>query len=98
MSDVPGARRALLKVYKELRAAGLHQYADKMVDPLKQLHREPPIRRAGIRHPPVTAEIRDGVRAYAKAHPKAHFTSIARAFNTNPGRVSEIMNGKYDHL
>lgn len=42
----------------------------------------------------VTRKLRNEILAYAKQYPDAHQADIAAWFDVNPGRVSEILNGK----
>ena len=56
--------------------------------------RRPAVRRAPVRHPKMTEELAMMIREYAAAHPRAHMQDIAVRFDTNAGRVSEVLHGK----
>lgn len=43
---------------------------------------------------PVTEKTRRAVRAYSDLHPEMPMTEVARIFELNQGRVSEIRHGK----
>lgn len=60
----------------------------------EELSRRPPIKRAPVTSDPVAPELRRAVRRHSRANPKESYASIARRFNINPGRVSEILAGK----
>jgi hypothetical protein len=47
---------------------------------------------------PVTAAIRDAVKAAVRADPGVANRDIGRRFGIDGGRVSEIIAGQYDHL
>ena len=58
------------------------------------LFRETPVRRAPNRPVEITDAMKRDVRAYAYLNPNAHQVDIGAEFGINPGRVSEILNGK----
>jgi hypothetical protein len=58
-----------------------------------ELSRRPVRRRAAPSSAPMTAEMRDAIRAFHIAHPDRPQVEVARVFNVNPGRVSEALNG-----
>jgi hypothetical protein len=47
-----------------------------------------------VRSAPVTEKTRAAVRAYSDLHPELPMTEVARIFELNQGRVSEIRHGK----
>lgn len=52
------------------------------------------VRRAPARYARLTEERQAAIRAYASNNPTASYTTIARRFETGPGRVSEAVAGK----
>lgn len=42
---------------------------------------------------PITPELREEIRAYARENPELAQTQIGKAFNINQGRVSEALRG-----
>jgi hypothetical protein len=92
MSDIPRAREII-------------ELAARMMDPddparamlqvaLPMLTRESPVRRASIQKRRLTARLTKQICDYARQNPAAHLSDIAVHFNVNPGRVSEVLNGK----
>jgi hypothetical protein len=98
MSDIPYAREIIDRVHARLFYMGEQELADDLAEALQCMVREPPKRRAQVKSDPVTAKTRDAIKHYALAYPNRHITEIASHFCVNPGRVSEIINGKKDHL
>ncbi|WCA46265.1 hypothetical protein [Caulobacter phage ERS] len=64
----------------------------------KMLYRKPPIRKAPRKTGKVTKDRVEYVKMKAKAMPDASMMELAHYAGLNSGRVSEILNGKYDHL
>lgn len=60
------------------------------------LTRIAPLRRAKTSSTAITPDIVEKVRMYFLKHKDASQLEIAKKFNTNPGRISEILHGKYD--
>lgn len=96
MSEIPKAREMLVAVADALtagtttrQAAALALYAL-----LPMLTRDSPVRRAPVKRRPVTRALSAQICAYARQHADAHIDEIAARFDVNPGRVSEILNGK----
>ena len=82
---IPEIRSRLREIADELENEELHALADEM-------YRNSPVRRARPSSAPLTPELAEKIRDYAKRHPKMHQRDIAQRFNVNPGRVSEAMN------
>ena len=96
MSNIPKAREMLRNVAAALNdgkvtgpSAALAIYA---VLPI--LTRDPPVRRAPVKRRPITRQLAAQICNYARQHADAHMDEIAVRFDVNPGRVSEILNGK----
>lgn len=67
---------------------------EELYDLAEELKRQPAVRRAPVQSASMTDELAAAIRAYAAAYPTASFTTIARVFEVNAGRVSEILRGK----
>lgn len=81
------------EVQEQLRAIAA-EYADSRLEALAdELSRRPARRRAPSTSNPMTRQLRLEIRRYAEANPTASQSDIARAFNVNPGRVSETLRG-----
>lgn len=57
------------------------------------LRRRRPVRKAKPVSAPMTEELRDGIRAYAKANPTLTYAAIAGVYRVNIGRISEALRG-----
>jgi hypothetical protein len=67
---------------------------DELRDLAVHLYRRPAARRAVPQSRPITPELLAEMRGYAEQHPRASLARIAQVFDTNPGRVSEALQGK----
>lgn len=96
MSNVPQARVILRDVAKQLKSGSITRLnAAKVVSAtLPLLTRQSPVRRSPRRKRYVTRNLIGQIKAYARQNPLMHFDDIAAHFGVNPGRVSEILNGK----
>jgi hypothetical protein len=65
---------------------------DELNDLADALYRKSAVKRAKIKSPPLTPEMAEEIREYAKAHPDLHQQEIANHFGVNHGRVSEALN------
>ena len=97
MSDIPQGRKELRALARMLERGEVE--ADEAADEIRYildeyLLRDPPVRRAPNRPRRITAATKKLVRDYAASNPTAHQVDIGNAFGLNPGRVSEILNGK----
>ena len=59
-----------------------------------EIARRPAKRRAPVTSVPATPELKQKIKAYAKAHPSKSLAEIGRVFHVNGGRVSEALSGK----
>lgn len=89
MSNVPRARELLLDLARMLPG---HQR--RIIEHIvaAYLVREPRVRRAPVRPKEITPEIKAQVRELAQTD--MHQWEIGKRLGINPGRVSEILNGK----
>lgn len=96
MSNVPQARVILRDVVKQLKTGTITKLnAAKVVSStLPMLTRKSPVRRSPKRKRYVTQSLIGQIKAYARQNPLMHLDDIAAHFGVNPGRVSEILNGK----
>ena len=83
---IPEIRKRLLAIAANLGNVEIASLANELV-------RRPPVRRSKVSSQPMTPAIKRAIRHYARRHPNASQTEIARHFNVNPGRVSEAING-----
>jgi hypothetical protein len=58
-----------------------------------ELSRRSPTKRAPNVSQPMTDELAERIRAYARSHPNATQVQIGVRFEVNPGRVSEALRG-----
>lgn len=84
---IPEIRSRLHELAREHGISELHQLAE-------ETKRRRAVRRAPVRHPPLSDDQLDALKAYARANPQAHLQDIAVRFRTNAGRVSEALHGK----
>lgn len=96
MSNVPQARQNLTRLARDLQLGRITkpQAAEAIRESMKLLTRECPMRKAAPRKRYVTRRLVTEICAYAREYPEAHLSDIAAWFDVNPGRVSEILNGK----
>lgn len=89
MSNIPKAREMLKKFSTKLpdpqRLALLHIVHT-------YLYREPNVRRPPRKSRAVTTAVRTQI--FALAQTDMHVSEIANQLGVNPGRVSEVLNGK----
>lgn len=96
MSNVPAARQILRDVAKQLRQGNITKGAASaaIAKTLPMLTRQRPVRRAPRVKRYVTRRLISEIKAFARQHPEMHLSDIATHFGVNPGRVSEVLNGK----
>lgn len=93
-SDIPEARLYLMAARDVLKQMpGSEAFgALLMVDcALSHMHRRRPTRRAAVKSEPMSDQLREEIRLYARQRPDAHLQTIANEFGVNPGRVSEAL-------
>ena len=84
---IPALRERLRELADEHGIDELREIADKM-------YRRSHTRRAPNKSQPLTPELAEAIRDYKETHPDAHQREIGEAFNVNPGRVSEALEGQ----
>ncbi|RVA09405.1 hypothetical protein EN932_22800 [Mesorhizobium sp. M7A.F.Ca.US.002.01.1.1] len=95
MSDIPQARQELLVLADDLEGYGMPTSASTIMDIVEgYLTRRSPRRVARRVSAPMTAELAERIRKFAQAAPHLAQTEIAKAFQVNPGRVSEALAGQ----
>lgn len=94
---IPEIRKRLTAAANDLRTAKRTpvKVASELDFLVTELWRRKPRVKAGKRvtRTPMSPELRQTIRDYAKRHKTADQTAIGAHFNVNPGRVSEIMSG-----
>lgn len=90
---IPIIREQLDEVAKELRKAGLNDWADRVAFLSAAAVRRSPTKRAPITSTPMTAGLARLIRSHSAQHPKQSHQDIAALFNVNPGRVSQALQG-----
>jgi hypothetical protein len=94
-SNIPLARDRLNVIAAYLDGLGYKQTATEIGDIVANLlTRQSPIRRTPIKNPPVSVATKNLIKVYAVAFPLASQVEIGEACGVNPGRVSEVLNGK----
>jgi hypothetical protein len=93
MSNIPEARERLLKIADEIDWLN-GKLGDEVRGIVRDLMVRPTaIRKARAQSTPMTDELRDELRSYARRNPTKTYASIAHHFDVNPGRVSEALRG-----
>lgn len=95
-SNIPQARTILRRLAGELQRGAVTKpvAAHQIRQCLSLLTRASPVRRAPTAKEKLTPQLRAQIIAYARAYPDAHLSDIAEWFKVNPGRVSEVLNGR----
>lgn len=94
MSNIPEARQELLVLADDLDGYGLPTTASTIRSIVEDyLTRRSPKRVARRVSAPMTKELAERIRKFAQAAPHLAQTEIAKAFQVNPGRVSEALAG-----
>lgn len=91
MSNIPEARERLMALSFKMEPKVANEVRE-IVWTL--LMRERPKRRAAPMSPPLTKQLAKAIKTELDRRPKASLTQIARKFNVNTGRVSEVLHGK----
>ncbi len=93
MSNIPKARRELVRIARRLRAYGEDEAAGRIVHVIDQyLHRRSAARHMPIRSRSVTRSVREQIVDLAE-NTDMHSAEIAAKVGVNPGRVSEVLHG-----
>ena len=91
---IPQCRDRLELVAVTLDAMGYPSIAQDIRSVVKDMVRKSPVRRAKVKHNPLTETEKQQIREMAKANPNTHISEIAIAFDVNPGRVSEALRSE----
>lgn len=84
----------MLRGFPELTASSLSEAAIELELLAEEMRRRPPVTRSRAKSTRMTPEVIEAIKRYAAAFPDKSQVEIARAFNVNPGRVSEALAGK----
>jgi hypothetical protein len=101
MSEIIRARELLIEYLMDHTVC---PERERLKEVLALMTREPVIRKAPKKAPTVTAATRDYIKMIAAKYPKFSFMELAHiheektGYWINSGRISEILNGKYDRL
>ena len=93
---IPEIRKQLSQAANDLRSGRRppEKVADAIDRLVPELWRKKPRQLAGRKvRSPMTPELKQRIRDFAKAHPRKDQQDIATEFNVNAGRVSEILSG-----
>jgi hypothetical protein len=95
MSDIPRARE-LLNTALECEAPDNIKHHVR--EALELMTRQSPIKRAAAMARTMDADLVRKIKATVRRLPNRSNREIGSMFNVDGGRVSEVMNGKWDHL
>jgi hypothetical protein len=91
MSNIPEARERLLKIAEEIDWLN-GKLGDEVRGIVRDLMVRPTaIRKARAQSTPMTDDLREELRSYARRNPNRTFADIGHHFQVNPGRVSEAL-------
>jgi hypothetical protein len=94
-SNIPEARRKLMAVAARLALLSHKPEAAEITDIVRDLlTREKPIRKAPVKSVRLTPQVKTRIKNIARDYPKMSLHEIGRWTGVNPGRVSEVLNGK----
>lgn len=85
-------KRSIPQIRDRLRELAIEHDLDELNLLADELYRNPPIKRAKVKSPPLTPELAEEIREYVKANPGLHQQDVANHFGVNHGRVSEALN------
>ena len=98
---IPVIRQLLWDLAREMKAERsyiapftVQAYGKRLDAIVDKSFRKPCLRRAKPQFRKLTPEDAKRIRAFAEDNPDASYLDIARACDTNPGRVSEALNYK----
>jgi len=94
--SIPTARERFAVLAKELRSKAVGpMYAALMIDKIvdEEMFRAVPVSRAPRKLSPLTDDQKRLIRKQHELRPDMSQLEIANMFGTNPGRVSEALNG-----
>lgn len=93
MSDIPKARKKLMKIAANLRSLKFNKIATEIDDIVsKDLFRRRAVRRMPRKSNPVTSDIKKEIIDLVDTT-DLHNSEIASKVGVNPGRVSEVLHG-----
>ncbi len=89
---LPNNKRSIPEIRERLKELALEHDIAELGDIAEELHRNPPVKRAKTKSPPLTPELAKKIRAFADENPNLHQQEIANHFGVNHGKVSEALN------
>lgn len=91
MSDITEARKQLELIAKMAD----RETAQRIRQVIRRyMYRSPPVRKAKPQSAAMSPEMVARIKQTAQGNPKMPLQRIAELYNVNPGRVSEVLNGK----
>ena len=93
MKTIPQIREELLEIADTIDGEEISS-ARRIRRLVKAMYRRPAIRRAQAESRPVTPELMDYIRNFAKQNPTYSYATIGRIWGVAIGRVSEALSGK----
>lgn len=87
-----GNKRSIPQIRDRLRELAEEHGIDELDDLADEMYRNPAVKRAKVKSPPLTPELAEEIREYVKGHPDLHQQEVANHFGVNHGRVSEALN------
>lgn len=91
MSDIPEARKIIMRCMNDLR-----HIAKEIERAEGMMYRADSKRRAPMTRRRVSKALAKEVKDFVRLHPEMPQEQIAARFNIDGGRVSKIINGKFD--
>lgn len=102
MSNIPLARERLHEIAQKIGNLKTSEFeptvAEQIYGVIALMHRAPKNRKAAATKRPMTRDLRDQIKKIALHEGTLPLDEIAYRVNVNPGRVSEVLHGHYDHL
>lgn len=94
MSDIGRARKEISQIAETIEASGDAALAKQLRDVLELMKRTKYVRRARAHSNAVTPTVKAKILKLANDHPDMHQSEIASQLGINPGRVSEVLQGR----
>jgi hypothetical protein len=96
MSDIPGAREELAQMAQDLKSIGLVSYSNRLNRIIEEkMVRTPYARKAQVTSAQLSPNMVKDIKKFLKDNPNMALNKVAEKFEVNPGRISEILHGKW---
>lgn len=95
--SIPAARERLSQLANDLETVSpMPKYTARVIRKIieEEMFRAVPVSRAPRKIKPLTPEQIAGIKEQHRLRPDMSQLELAKMFNSNPGRVSEALNGK----